>query len=291
LDPLDCLIIGGGPAGLTAATYLGRSRRVTKLIDGGKSRASLIPVSHNYPGFRGIPGPELLQRLRQQALQYDACLESGDITSLARRADGVFIACTSAQEIQARTVLLATGLIDRRPKVLMEVGHCDAIRFCPICDGYEATDKRIGVIGDIEHASAKALFLRTFSRDVVLFASDDAQGTRELSRAGITVAPHTTRIDHTGDGVSVTVASGKSYELDYFYLSLGCTICSELATALGARRSDAGSLLVDGHQRTSVPGLYAAGDVVSDLHQMTVATGHATIAATDIHNSLEPNWR
>ena len=122
MDLLDCLIIGGGPAGLTAATYLGRYHRVAKVIDGGKSRASLIPVSHNYPGFRGIAGTELLERLRDQALQHDARLERGEVTSLARRPDGAFIAYTSAQEIHARTVLLATGLIDNRPKDLLYGG-------------------------------------------------------------------------------------------------------------------------------------------------------------------------
>lgn len=290
VDLLDCLVIGGGPAGLTAATYLGRFRRVAKLIDGGKSRALLIPVSHNYPGFRGIPGPELLKRLRDQALQYDAPLESGEVISLAREADGLFVACTSEREIHARTVLLATGLIDNRPKGLVEGVCSDAIRFCPICDGYEATDKRIGVMGDVKHAGPKALFLRTFSKSVVLFAGDNAQCTEELSHAGIIVETNPAGIHLTPWGVSVTVSSGKGYEVDYLYMSLGCAIRSELAAALGARCTDAGTLCVDGHQRTSVPGLYAAGDVVSDLHQMTVAMGHAAIAATDIHNRLQRNW-
>jgi thioredoxin reductase (NADPH) len=196
-----------------------------------------------------------------------------------------------SHEISARTILLATGLIDKRPNGLIDGARSSVIRFCPICDGYEATDKRIGVLGRLEQAGTKALFLRTYSQSIVLFADDAARDSCELSRAGVVVETQPSSIHHRRDGVSVIVPSGQRYELDCLYISFGCTIRSELATALGAQCTDAGTLCVDGHQRTSVPGLYAAGDVVSDLHQMTVATGHATIAAASIHNSLHSNWR
>jgi thioredoxin reductase (NADPH) len=91
--------------------------------------------------------------------------------------------------------------------------------------------------------------------------------------------------------VTVTVEGEKSYVVDVLYPALGCTVRSELATALGACCSDTGNLQVDGLQRTTVESLYAAGDVVSDLHQLSVATGHAAIAATEIHNSLARNLR
>src|SRR6185312_9392278 len=154
---LDCLIIGGGPAGLTAAIYLARYRRQGLVVDAGESRAALIPESHNYPGFQGIAGPALLERLR------------------------------------ARTVILATGLVDKKPDTegLREGIAHGAIRFCPICDGYEATDKRIGVLGPFDTAGHKALFMRTYSRDVRLFPTDGARETaltRALDEAGVTIA-------------------------------------------------------------------------------------------------------
>src|SRR5215212_4642376 len=91
-DPLDCLIVGGGPAGLTAAIYLARFRRDVLVVDAGKSRAALIPQSHNYPGFRGIAGPELLERLREQASTYAVMLETGRVTDLQRGASDRFTA-------------------------------------------------------------------------------------------------------------------------------------------------------------------------------------------------------
>jgi thioredoxin reductase (NADPH) len=112
-EMLDCLIIGGGPAGLTAAIYLARYRRETVVIDEGASRARLIPASHNYPGFKGIGGPDLLGRLREQA----PTLEQGCITGLERRREGEFVAQRDGRDILARTVLLATGLVDETPKI------------------------------------------------------------------------------------------------------------------------------------------------------------------------------
>src|SRR4029450_6942590 len=114
---LDCLIIGGGPAGLTAAIYLARYRRAAVLIDDGGSRAALIPASHNYPGFKGIAGPHLLARLREQALLYGAKLKHGRITTVRRRPQGGFRAQWDGKDVAARTVLLATGLIDESPNV------------------------------------------------------------------------------------------------------------------------------------------------------------------------------
>ncbi len=112
---LDCIIVGGGPAGLTAAIYLARYRRAALLVDEGASRARLIPASHNYPGFRGIAGPDFLARLREQARLYGARLEHGRVTALQRGPQGGFIAQLHGRDILARTVLLATGLVDESP--------------------------------------------------------------------------------------------------------------------------------------------------------------------------------
>jgi thioredoxin reductase (NADPH) len=139
---IDCLIVGGGPAGLTAAIYLARYRRDAVLVDEGVSRAKLIPASHNYPGFQGITGLDLLARLREQALLYGATLEHGRVTTVQRGGEGGFIAQQSGRDISARTVLLATGLVDESPDI-EGIGpdvYGGAVRFCPICDGYEATE-------------------------------------------------------------------------------------------------------------------------------------------------------
>jgi thioredoxin reductase (NADPH) len=294
---LDCLIIGGGPAGLTASIYLARYRRIIRLVDSGESRAALIPQSHNYPGFKGIGGIELLKRLADQAALYGVRLERGRVTSLERRADGGFVAKFGAEEILARYVLMATGLVDERPSIdgLVERVYDGAVRFCPICDGYEAMDRRIGVLGGSDEAIRKALFLRTYTREVTLFPTDETgiekQDMPSLRRGGVILGGKAIKVERLENKVTVFVETGERYDLDVLYPALGCKVRSDLATSLGAACNAMGNLQVDDHQRSTVESLYGAGDVVTDLHQLSVAIGHAAIAATDIHNRLERNLR
>ncbi len=292
---VDCLIVGAGPAGLTAAIYLARFRRSIAVVDNGASRASYIPRSHNYPGFpQGISGDELLARLLAQALRHGVTVTHGLVDSLEPR-EGGFGATVGGERIFARKVLLATGIVDKVPRMpsLREAIEHGAIRLCPICDAFEILDRAIAVHGPASESVGHALFLRTYSKDVTLLPTrGDVAPTRaqceELAAAGIR------RIDEAvcdiflaPDGrAGARIESGKEYLFETIYASLGCVARAELAVGLGARVSETGELFVDQHLRTSVPGLYAAGDVVSALNQISVATGHAAIAATDIHNQL-----
>jgi thioredoxin reductase (NADPH) len=298
--PLDCLIVGGGPAGLTAATYLARYRRQIRIVDSDHSRAKLIPTSHNYPGFRGISGTDLLGVLRAQTEQYGVVIEKRTVVKLLLRSEGMFEAVMDkGPQVISRRVLLATGIVDESPDMpgLGDSINQGALRFCPICDGYEALDQRIGVFGPIELACKKALFLRTYSQDVVLLPTDSPQALagparRTLQDAGIRIAPDSVvAIGRSGGLIEAVTSTGQRWVVDILYPALGSSVRSELALGLGARGTEEGCLIVDVSQQTSVQNLYAAGDVVSDLHQLSVAVGHAAIAATSIHNSLSPNLR
>jgi thioredoxin reductase (NADPH) len=218
------------------------------------------------------------------------------ITGLEREGDE-FAATSGDQIIRARFVLIATGIVDESPELpgLEKAVAEGSIRYCPVCDGYEVTGQRIGVLGHSEDASSKARFLRTYSNDVTLLSldegsSEDTQKAGSLREAGIKVAGPVSAIEHGGDGIRAVLRGGQTLAFDVVYPALGCGVRSELATALGAKTNDVGCLEVDSHQCTTVAGIYAAGDVVSDLHQITVATGHAAIAATHIHKSLPENF-
>jgi thioredoxin reductase (NADPH) len=293
---LDCVVIGGGPAGLLAAVYLGRYRRSVRVMDAGESRAAKIPESHNYPGFFGIAGPELLQRLNAQASQYGVDLISGRVTSLRKRGESFVVTC-SGSDVSARDILLATGLVDHCPTIEGRPADCpsEVVRFCPICDGYEAIDRRVGVLGDIKAGGKKALFLRTYTKDVLLFLTDETENRKweeKLTKGAVRIVRDIHQVREVkGNAVTVETRQGEIHKLDALYPALGCTVHSDLATLLGATSTENGNLKVDDHQRTSINGLYAAGDVVTDLHQLSVAFGHAAIAATDIHNRLPPNPR
>jgi thioredoxin reductase (NADPH) len=296
---VDCLIIGAGPAGLTTAIYLARYLRSVLVVDSGCSRASLIPNTHNYPGFpHGIAGPSLLSELREQAQRYGAVLKHGTIDEL-HVAQGGLRAHMKSHQITASKTILATGIVDKKPALpnLREFLYEGGVRFCPICDGYEAAGKRIAVIGRLDEALSKALFLRTFSRDVTLLLLDDivclsAEQRHALRSAGIP-EPEEPVADLLTQGkvIEAVMASGEKIEVEVLYPAMGATVRSELATRLGARANKSGCLIVDEKQRTSVQHLYAAGDVTLELHQLAVAFGQAAIAATDIHNNLAPNYR
>jgi thioredoxin reductase (NADPH) len=270
---LDCLIIGGGPAGLLAAVYLGRYRRTVQVIDASESRAAKIPESHNYPGFFGIGGVELLRRLRVQAEEYGAQLVNGRVRSL-RKEGATFVASRSGGDVDATFVLLATGLVDHCPPIEGELVNCpsDLIRFCPICDGYEAIDRRVGVLGDISAGGKKALFLRTYTQDVSLFLTDEtnvnAESRKKLDEENVRIVRKPKEIKlATESTVAIATENGERHELDALYPALGSIVRSDLATAIGASCTENRNLIVDDHQRTTVEGLYAAGDVVTDLHQ------------------------
>lgn len=287
-DAIDCLVIGGGPAGLTAAIYLARYHRSVVVIDAGNSRAALIPESHNYPGFPGgISGPRLLATLAAQATEYGAKIVSSTVNSLAATKPG-FEARSDQGLVQARSVLLASGIVDKHPRMegLPAAVADGLVRYCPVCDAYEATDRRIAVLGSGVGAANKAKFLRGYSSAVTWLRPDDDRAPVDLeAEAGIDVVDSVTDLRRCGSEMHA-VANGKVHRFDVVYPALGCEVRSTMAAQLGAETIDEGCLKVDEHQRTTVEGLYAAGDVVSDLHQISVATGHAAIAATHIHKSL-----
>lgn len=290
----DCIIIGAGPAGLTAAIYLARFHLGIRMFDCGSSRAAQIPCTRNHAGFpEGISGKELLARMLAQAEKYGAVREAAEVTGL-RILDGGFGVRVGAREHAARTVLLATGVVNNRPDMAKDL-HAAALargllRYCPICDGYEVTDRRIGVIGTGSHGVGEALFLRGYSADMTLIAPEahdlSEDDVARLDAAGIA------RIDGPcggyaieGEQLTFDTARGR-LAFDSVYPALGSKIRSGLAIQVGARADENGCLEVDAHQRTSVAGLFAAGDVARGLDQISHAMGEAGVAATTIRNLL-----
>lgn len=291
----DCLVIGGGPAGLTAAIYLTRYHLSLKVVDAGKSRASWIPCTHNHAGFPdGISGKELLERMREQAQKYGASIETARVTRIDR-IEGGFKAEWGEGSVTARKVLLATGITNRRPPMDEDL-HEEAlakglIRYCPVCDGYEVTDKKVGVIGSGSRGVAEAVFLRGYTEDITLIAPDrahdlDAGDRARLTEYGIACVDGPCHaVAAAGKCITVATPYGE-YEFDSVYPALGSDTHTELAEQLGAEIAEDGTLPVDSHQRTSVPGLYAAGDVVLGLDQISHAMGEGGVAATTIRNDL-----
>ena len=295
----DCAIVGGGPAGLTAAIYLARFRRRVVLLDRGGSRAALIPTSHNHAGFpEGIAGGELLRRMGEQAAQYGADLRVGDVGQVLASGEDWRLT-GEGFDLTARAVLFATGVDNRRP-AMDEAVHRAALaagqlRYCPICDGWEAGGPqfgaRIGVVGAESHGVAEALFLRTFTPHVTLFTLAECElhekDRKDLADHGVSWDPRpVAAYDFSGKGVLLSFAAGDVAHVDTLYPALGSDPNDALIQALGLRTDEDRCVMTGKHQQLGLKGLYAAGDLVSGLDQISVAMGHAAIAAVAIHNDL-----
>ena len=276
-SPLDCLVIGAGPAGLTAAIYLARFRRRFRVIDGGASRAALIPISHNHAGFPdGIAGPALLARMAAQARKYGAEIVPGTVTALERGTDGLFSAKLNDDLVRTRIVLMATGVVDVEPELpdVPRAIHRGLIRHCGICDGYEVID-------------------RTYTDDITLLSLGQSLdlSSEELQKADaaglVLIEEPVASVAIEGDRIaSLTLQGGVCKPFDSVYSVMGSNARSDLAHGLGAKLDDKGCVVTDEHQSSSIKGLYAAGDVVRSLDQISVAMGEAAIAATSLHNLL-----
>ncbi len=292
-DYPECLIIGGGPAGLTAALYLARFRRRVALIDNDGSRAGLIPVSHNFPGFPdGVTGPQLLARLHQQLQPYPVAYLQGTVESLIQE-NGLFRASFADNETKAPIVLITTGIADggmTDPNWSAAIA-AGGLRICPVCDAYEVIDKRVAVVARSENAAAHARFLQTYTKDLTLIHAGDgplADDCRaDLERDGVTVIDsRDVRLDIDPSGTVRVIVSSETLRFDAVYPMFGCRPRAGLAQGLGAACDEEGKLLTDAFQQTSVENVFAAGDVVSGLNQISVAVGQAAIAATHIHHKL-----
>ena len=293
---MECLVIGGGPAGLAAAVYLARFRRDVTVVDAGASRASWIPVSHNIVGFpHGLSGNDLLVRLREQASEYGANLVSGEVTALERDGDGGFSVTYGGCTVAADRVLLATGGLDVEPELpgLRDAVARGLVRYCPICDAYEVREKKVALIAFGKCRVKEALLLRRYTDHLsVLTLGQDLdisdEERRTLTDAGIAVLnTPVTSLRMEGETIAAWhMEDGTRHCFDTIYSALGTRIRSGLATDLGAKADGDGALIVDRHQQTSIAGLYAAGDVVAGLSQISVASGHAAIAATHLNASL-----
>lgn len=293
--PLDCLVIGAGPAGLTAAIYLARFHLKIAIVDAGNSRAALIPRTNNHAGFPGgIAGAELLARMRDQASDFGAKVTPGVVERLRKTGD-IFTAYGSDVSWEARTILLATGVVNNRPNMETQVHDValarGLLRYCPICDGYEVTDRRVAVLGSNTHGVDEAMFIRTFTQDVTLVAPDGdhdltAAQRKKLEEAGIGILDGPCGSLRIKDERICIPVPGGAMTFDSAYPALGSIIRSELAIMMGAEATSEGCLVVDSHQRTTVDGLYAAGDVAKGLDQISHAMGEAGVAATSIRNDL-----
>jgi thioredoxin reductase (NADPH) len=289
----DCAVIGGGPAGLTAALYLCRFKRSVLLFQEGLPRAAWIPKTNNLLGYyRGLSGRALLKRLRSQLKG----LELDEVNARARvkREKKSFLVETPGRTYEAKKIILALGIRDKQPPLpnLRELRKLGLLRYCPICDGFEHRDKTLFLLVGGEDCIRKVSFLHNYSKRLLVitprnfFLSGKRRRDYRRMNARI-IRGEVAAACPEGDGIRISLANGKSYSADAGYVELGFDLNDEAIEGIrGIRKTKSGLLVASAEQRLSVPGLFAAGDCVSGLAQISGAAGQAAIAATAVHNEL-----
>ena len=290
----EVIIIGGGPAGLSAAIYLGRARRDTLLIDSGKSMARWEPEVQNYLGFaQGIAGRELLRRGRRQARRYGVRLVRDRVLGAQARPNH-FRLKGQTYSYSCRRLLLATGIFHLPPEI-PAVAPClgRSMFFCKDCDGYRVRGKRIAIYGWSNEAVEYALALLPYSPRVALLTDGHAPGwdarhgrwlrqyqlpTYRQAIVGVSRRGHQLRALRLADATEVAAQA--------LFTTRGDLVFNQLAQELGAQVDAQGEVVVDADMRTSVRGLYAAGCLTPANCQIIIAAGQGATAAQAINRDL-----
>lgn len=303
----DILIIGAGPAGLTAAIYASRAGLSNLVIErniiGGQ--VALTPVVENYPGYTKIPGKTLMDMMAQQALQYTEIRQGEDIKEIEKR-DDIFVVKTTAGIYEVHAIIIATGATHKKLGVPGEdrlFGR--GVSYCATCDGYFFKDgKKVIMVGGGNSAATEALYLDSIGVDVTIVHRRDTLRAEKklqenLKERGIPILYNTVVQEIKGDEVVKAVRlkdlkENRIYDMavDGVFIAIGYEPVNEVAKMLGLELTPDGYIRVDSRQRTSMPGVYAAGDITGGIKQIVTAVGQGSVAAlTAFEDLTNPYWK
>jgi thioredoxin reductase len=293
---VDCAIVGGGAAGLSAALVLGRARRSAVVFDAGEQSNLVAPHVGGLFGHDRGPPTDVYRIARDQLSPYPTVEIRRSNVTAARPVDGGFAVAADGSQTPARRILLATGIRYELPDIPgLEPLWGDSVFHCPFCHGWEMRDRRLAVLGEGDELVARASLLRCWSDDVVALSNGtpltDADG---FDRAGIDVIVEGIVELRTSDDdgrralQAVAFDDGRALERDGLMIHPRLSQRSPLAAELGVALTDRGTVHVDAHGRTSVRGIYAAGDVAGETQQViNAAAAGATAAYAIVHDGVE----
>jgi thioredoxin reductase len=300
LDPHDVAIVGGGPAGLTAALFLARYLHSVVLIDSRDPRNWEARGINGYLGLHGITPPELRERGRTEAARYGVELVDACVSTVRREADDRFVTTLEGgRAFTSRRLMLAIGIKDVLPNVPgLDQCYGQTVHHCPDCDGYEARDRRTVVIASGRSAAGMALSLTTWTRDLIICTNGKAAGIEPRERAKLdalripVVERPLIRLESDGREVRALVLDDETViKCDRVFVAIGHYPADDLGVQLGCKRNDEGLIVIDDKCHTSVQNVFAAGDITPGPHLAIAAAGSGAIAALAMHASLVPEER
>jgi thioredoxin reductase len=290
----DVVVVGGGPAGLSAALVLGRCRRRVLVCDAGTPRNAVASALHCYLTRDGLPPLELLRIGREQLRPYDVELRDVRVADVTRSADGFVVTLEGAHAVHAHSILLATGVRDVLPEVAgIDECYGISVHHCPYCDGWEHSGKTLAVIGQGAAAAGLALSLKTWSPRVVICSNGPARLTRvqqsQVKGQGVVVREERLeRVSHTNGRVDALVlAAGERVPCEGIFFTGRQVQQSELPRRLGCEFTRKGTVKTDHLGETCVPGIYVVGDASRDVQFVIVAAAEGAKAGVAINKALQ----
>ena len=296
----DVAVVGGGPAGLSAALWLARYLHKVVVVDSGDPRNWETRGINGYLGHQGIQSPELRKLGRVECEQYGAQFVSGIVDTAENETGELFLICLrGGKTIEARRILLAIGIRDVWPDIPgLDQCYGETVHVCPDCDGYETRGKKTIVIGTGRKAVGMALALTTWTREIVICTNGEPPDMKQelldiLKPLNIPVldSPITCVVSQNKEIRGVELEGGMSLDCERLYFAIGQYPSDDLGTQLGCERDEIGRLVIDQHNHTSVRNVYASGDVAGAPQLAIAAAASGAIAAVAIHASLVPETR
>jgi thioredoxin reductase len=294
-DLYDCIVIGAGPAGLSASLFLARYLRRTLTFHHNSPRNEYAHGVHGFLGHHGIQPAELLAKGRDEVISHGGLIIEACVDAVEKFAPEHFRVHAATKAFDARRLLLATGLRDLTPDCPgFREFYGLSVHHCPDCDGYEVKDKRVAVLAPNHNANAFAANFLTWTKQITLLTDkhDISQHDRaKLADLGIAIRTEAVvALDgdkSTGQLQRVLFAAGEPLECDALFFNLGTELASNFHQTLRCRVDpESGLVWVDSTRQTSIENVYAAGDITPNSQLAVVAAAEGAMAAIHIHRSL-----
>ncbi|HYP14422.1 MAG TPA: NAD(P)/FAD-dependent oxidoreductase [Bryobacteraceae bacterium] len=290
----DVVIVGGGPAGLSAALVLGRSRRNVLLVDAGNPRNARSEAMHGFLSRDGTHPGEFLRCGREELVQYGVEVRSGTVLSSKPVENGFEVSLLDDSTIPCRKLLLATGVVDRVPSIEgIEQFYGRSVHHCPYCDGWEYADASVAVYGRGRSGFGLAIAMKTWTQDVVL-CSDGASKLNGEQKEGLAAAdirvyeaPIKRLEGDAGKLQRIVFRDGSGIERRAMFFSTGNVQRSALPQSCGCSVTSKGAIKTTGGQRSTINGIWVCGDAAHDSQYVIVAAAHGARAAMAINKDLQ----
>ena len=305
MENFDMIIVGAGPAGLTAGLYAGRQNSKALVLDKGLAggMGSEVPMMENYPGFDLVSGMELISKMKPQCEKYSEIRENQIIDEIEKRDDGIYIKTRSsigddANEYLTKSLILATGASHKHLNVPGEKEFLGrGVAYCATCDGMFFVNRDVLMVGGGNSAAQEALYLKNIGCNVKIVHRRDSLRCEHrleelLEEKGVEILWNSTIKEIKGDMAVNSVilereGRQEEYETDAVFIAIGDAPSNDLARQLGVELDDDGYIITDKKQATNVSGVYAAGDITGGVKQWIVACGEGAVAAISAYRDSE----